>query len=174
MSKVVDFFVKNIFEVPISFYKKHGIKYILSDLDNTLDAYDVSIPSSRVINLKEELETNNIKLIIISNNKGKRVSLYSNSLKVNYLANACKPFGNRLRRYLKDNNIPLEECLFVGDQLTTDVNCAKSIGVKVMLTDPLVKKDQLTTRFNRLFDKPRRKRLIKKGILNYLKEEDYE
>ena len=37
----------SIFEIPLSFYAEHGIKVVLSDLDNTLDDYRVQTPSPR-------------------------------------------------------------------------------------------------------------------------------
>lgn len=171
--KIPNYYAKNVFEVPISFYKKIGVTTLLIDLDNTLDAYDVFTPSERVIKLKNELNNNNISLYIISNNTGTRVSMYSNELGVNYLSSTRKPFGYKLKKFILENNLDFDKCLLIGDQLITDVPCAIRTGIKVMLTDPITKKDQWTTRFNRLFDKPKRKRLIKKGIISHLKEEDY-
>ena len=51
----------------------YNIKIILSDLDNTLDSYKILIPSSRVVELKNKLNENNIELVLISNNKEKRI-----------------------------------------------------------------------------------------------------
>ena len=49
MKKLIpDFYCKNIFEIPLSFYKDNSIKYILSDLDNTLDGYNILYPTPRV------------------------------------------------------------------------------------------------------------------------------
>ena len=66
---IPDFYAQNIFDVPVSFFKEHNIKIILSDLDNTLDSYKILIPSSRVVELKNKLNENNIELVLISNNK---------------------------------------------------------------------------------------------------------
>ena len=54
---IPDFYAQNIFDVPVSFFKKHNIKIILSDLDNTLDSYKILIPSSRVVELKNKLNS---------------------------------------------------------------------------------------------------------------------
>ena len=173
MRKLPDYYVKDIFEIPIKFFKKIGVKTLLCDLDNTLDAYDVLSPSDRVINLKKELDENDIKLYIISNNTGERVSTYANKLGVKYLSSTGKPFGFKLKKYLLNEGLSLNECALVGDQLVTDIPCAKRAGIIAILTDPIVSRDQWTTRFNRKFDIPRRKRLIKKGIISHMKEEDY-
>ena len=167
------YYVPSIFDVPISFFKKIGVKYLLTDLDNTIDAYDVYDPSLRVIKLKEDLEKEDIKLFIISNNTGDRVSQYADKLGVKYLNSTRKPFGFKLRKFISQNGLNKDECLLVGDQLVTDVPCGLKAGIRVMLTDPIVDRDQWTTKFNRKLDRPRRKRLIKKGIIAHLKEEDY-
>ncbi len=171
--KLPTYYCKNIFDVPVSFFKKIGIKHLLCDLDNTLDTYDILIPSDRVFKLKESLEEQGITLYIISNNKGKRVSCYADALKVKYLKSTRKPFSYKLKKFLIENNINKDESILVGDQLVTDVPCGINAGIKVLLCDKLSSKDQWTTHFNRLIDEPRRKRLKKKGILKYLGKDDY-
>lgn len=168
--KLPNFYAKNIFEVPFSFYLNHGFKTILCDLDNTLDSYDTAIPSDRVRNYLKNLKLAGLNLIIISNNRGKRVSTYANALKVNYLSSTGKPFGFKLKKFILDNNLKFEECILCGDQLLTDVPCGLRAGIKTMLLDPISEKDQWTTRFNRLIDRPKRKKLIKKEKIKYLEE----
>ena len=92
---IPDFYAQNIFDVPVSFFKEHNIKIILSDLDNTLDSYKILIPSSRVVELKNKLNENNIELVLISNNKEKRIKPYATRLGVKYLYSSGKPFGKR-------------------------------------------------------------------------------
>lgn len=173
MKKLPNYYVKDIFSIPLEFFINKNIKYVLSDLDNTLDAFDVYEPSDRVFNLKKKLNENGIELIIVSNNKGHRVNTYSNNLNVKYLSSAMKPFAHKLLNYLKENNIKLDECVLIGDQLLTDCKCGVNAKILTILTDPISKKDQWTTHFNRLIDKPLRKRLKKKKLLNYMEEKDY-
>ena len=58
-----------------------------------------------------------------------------------------------------------EEVMLVGDQMMTDVIAARGAKIRVVLTEKVVKEDQWTTHFNRLFDRPMRKHLAKKGEL---------
>ena len=76
-----------------------------------------------------------------------------------------KPFKKKILKYISNNNLNKENVILVGDQLLTDVFCGNNAKIRVILTDPIVKKDQWTTRFNRLLDRPLRKRLRKKGVL---------
>ena len=48
----------------------------------------------------------------------------------------------------------------------TDIKSGNGAHIKTLLTEPIVKEDQWQTRFNRMFDKPVRKRLKKKNLLN--------
>ncbi len=165
-----DYYAKSIFDVPIDFFIQKGFSNILVDLDNTLDAYDTLEPSLRVYQLKKEMEEASLKLYIISNNHGKRVSHYASLLGVKYLASTRKPFGKRLRKFLNEEHLDFDKCILCGDQLITDIPCGKRAGIKTLLTDPIVKKDQWTTRFNRLFDRPLRKKYKRKGIIKYMEE----
>lgn len=156
---------KSIYEISISFYKKFGINIILVDLDNTLDSYQQKTPSDRAIKLKMECEQQGIKIIIVSNNTSKRVSKYANELGVQYWNSIGKPFAFNLNKKLKLHNIDKNKVILIGDQTTTDVACGNRAKIKTILTDKLVEEDQWTTKFNRLFDNPRRKKLMKQGLL---------
>lgn len=170
MKKIPNYYAKNIFEVPLSFFKKNGFKYLLCDLDNTLDTYDTLTPSERVIKFHESLKKEGLELIIISNNREKRVKPYAEVLNCLYLYSTRKPFGKKLKRFLKEHNLDESECILCGDQLITDIPCGLRAGVKTLLLDPISKKDQWTTHFNRILDKPKRKRLIKQKKIFYLNE----
>lgn len=156
---------KSIFEIEIDFYKKHGIKTVLSDLDNTLDSYKTKTPSANVVSFKQVLEENGMELFIISNNTGKRVQEYANALGVRYASAVGKPFARKLIRKLKEAQIDLKTSVMVGDQTVTDIASANRARILCILTDKIVKEDQPTTHFNRLFDRPIRRHLKRKGKL---------
>ena len=160
----------SIFDVDITFFKNANIKTILADLDNTLDSYKAMTPSSRVFDLKRKLEEVGIELIVVSNNKEKRVKPYASALSVRYLYSTHKPLSKRLIKFLDLNNIDKNSVLFVGDQLLTDVVMSNNAHIKVMLTEKIVKEDQWTTHFNRLIDRPIRRFLRKKNKLVDWKE----
>lgn len=156
---------KSIYEIDISFYKKLNIKYVLSDLDNTLDSYKQKSPLAEAKELKENLEKNGIEMIIVSNNHGERVRKYSEELGVKNFHSLAKPFAIRLKKILKKLSINKDEVILIGDQIVTDISCANGAKIKSVLTEKLVKEDQPTTRINRLLDNPLRKRLNKKNLL---------
>ena len=156
---------ESIFEIDLSFYEKLGIKYVFADLDNTLDSYKQATPLGRAKDLKENLEKHGIELIIVSNNTGARVTRYSKELGVRHFSSLAKPFSFRIKKIMKRANIKPESVIMIGDQIVTDISCANGAKLKSVLTEKLVPEDQPTTRFNRLFDNPLRKKLIKKNLL---------
>lgn len=161
---------KSIYEIDFNFYKNLGIKYIFVDLDNTLDSYKQATATEKALSLKERLSNENIELIITSNNRGKRVQTYAESLGVRYFPSIGKPFAKKLRKLVVELNIDKNELLMIGDQVVTDVCAANRGGIRSILTDKIVKEDQPTTRINRLLDRPLRKKLIRKGLLKDWRE----
>ena len=156
---------QSIFEIDLNFYKKLGIKYVFVDLDNTLDSYKQATPLEPAKKLKADLEKEGIELIIVSNNRGKRVQKYSKELGVKHWSTLAKPFAVRICKIMKRLNINKDEVIMIGDQIVTDISCANGAKIKSVLTEKLVKEDQPTTRFNRLFDNPLRRKLKRKNLL---------
>lgn len=154
---------KSLFEIDISFFKEHGVKVLLLDLDNTLDSYRLYKPSDRSKAYVESLIENGITPFIVSNNKGPRVSSYAKALGIEYMSSTGKPFARKIKRLIKEKNWNVDELMAVGDQMVTDVGMANKAGIRVILTDKIVKEDQWTTHFNRLLDRPLRRRHIRKG-----------
>lgn len=156
---------KSIYDIEPAFFQKHQISTLFVDLDNTLDAYNQPLPSQEAFELKKRLEALGIKIIVVSNNTVKRVSTYANALGVKYVGSLRKPFACKLKRFIKKMNVDVSKTMMIGDQLVTDVICGNGAGLRVILTEKLVKEDQWTTRFNRLFAEPHYKKLQKHNLL---------
>lgn len=160
----------SLYEVDMAFYRKLGIKYLLSDLDNTLVPYHESLPSEECLAWKKALDEEGIALIILSNNTGKRVSKFASALGCEAAYLMRKPFSGPLKRYLKARGIAPEEALLVGDQITTDVIAANGAGVRCLLLDPIHPREPIWTKCNRLFDRPRRKKIDRDHLSKHWKE----
>ncbi len=165
-NKYVPFAVaESIYEIDIDFFKQQNVKVLLMDLDNTLDSYKLYHPTERAYELIKKIKEAGILPVIVSNNRGKRVRTYANDLNLIYINSAAKPFGFRIRKFIEQHGWNKEEVMLVGDQMITDVAAAKRVGIRVILTDKIVKEDQWTTRFNRIFGRIIRKYHKKKGNL---------
>ena len=131
----------SIFEIPVSFYAEHGIKVVLSDLDK---------------NLKEA----GIDFYIASNNTSKRVSLYGKELGITVFSGLMKPFSGPLKKLIERQGFKKEEVVLIGDQVLTDVKAGNKAGIMTILTEPISEGDIIWTRFNRVFEKKKRKKIL--------------
>lgn len=154
---------KSLGDINPNFFVSQGVKTLLVDLDNTLDSYKLYTPTDHALEVIKRIQASGIKLVIISNNRGKRVSTYANAVGVEYISSAKKPFPGAIKRYVKNNGLSREDVMFVGDQMMTDVLAAHNAHVRMVLTEKIVKEDQFTTHINRIFDRPIRKHHMKKG-----------
>lgn len=166
MSKFVPtYYARNLYDIDPAFFAEIGVKTLLLDLDNTLASYKEKTASARTLEYLELLKAQGLNIYIVSNNSGKRVRQYALSANLKYISGARKPLIGKIKKFLKNEGIPLDEVMMIGDQVLTDVYCANRLGVKIILTDKLVKEDQWTTRINRLLDRPIRRRLSRKNKL---------
>ena len=156
---------QSIYEVPVDFYQKNGVSLLLVDLDNTLDSYRRHEPTEQAINILAEIKKTGVEPVIVSNNRGKRVSTYASDLGISCISSTRKPFSGKIKKFLKEKNVLPEETMLVGDQMLTDVLAARGAHIRMVLTEKIVKEDQWTTHINRLLDRPIRKHLRKKGKL---------
>lgn len=148
----------SIYKLDLDVLKENGIKYIFTDLDNTLAPYNVYSPSKETIEFVENLKNEGFIVIVVSNNTGKRVSAYANELNVKYISGAKKPFTSVLKKFIQENNISLDEFVLIGDQMMTDIKCANRLGCKCILTWPLSNEEAFVTYFNRKLDNYYRKK----------------
>ena len=150
---------QSIFDIDFQILKKNGINFLLSDLDNTLDPIKTKDPSDRAMELISRINEAGITLIIVSNNTGKRVKRYAKELGVRCASGMAKPFSGKMKRFLQENGISKDEAILIGDQIMTDVVCGNGSGLRTILTKPLVKQEPPWTKFNRLFERPKRKKV---------------
>lgn len=155
---------KNIYEIDSSFFKKNDVNTIICDLDNTLDAYYQKEPTEKAIELINRLKNDGFKVIIISNNTKDRVSKYAKKVDCEFIHSARKPLRYRSKSFFKKSNIDLNKTICIGDQVFTDVAYANRMGMRCILCDNLVEKDQFFTKFNKSLDRHFRKRILRDNL----------
>lgn len=143
---------QDVFSINYNKLYEDGKRIILLDIDNTLIPYDVILPTPEIKALVSELENIGFKIILISNNNYKRVSVFAEALGLPFVSNALKPFGRGYRKIIKmvkpKSN---QEIIAVGDQLMTDVLGGNRFGIDVILVRPVKKKSEIWyTKLNRL------------------------
>jgi HAD-superfamily hydrolase, subfamily IIIA len=157
----------SFYEIPASFYLAHGYKNLLLDLDNTLAPYDEKEPNEQTQAKVRELQEAGLHLYIASNNTSKRVSHYAERLGIQALSGLLKPFSFRLKRILKQEGFKPEETILLGDQLMTDIPSANGAKIASILTDKIADHEPWVTRWNRLFEKNKRRKIVTEGLVPY-------
>lgn len=151
--------VESVYHITAKSLIQRGYKAVLTDLDNTLIAWDDQTLTSRTYQWLRELEAHHIPVVIVSNNTKKRVYGATAQLKSPVVASAQKPFRKGLKKAVHLTGCEREHILLIGDQVLTDVIGANRIGIDVALVKPLVSSDAWMTRLNRK---------VEASILTYL------
>lgn len=158
--------IDQIFDLKPEVLKEKGIKGIITDLDNTLVAWDVKDATPDVITWFKTMEENDIKVTIISNNNQERVKVFSEPLGTPFVFSARKPLSKAFKTVAKQMDLKKEEILVVGDQLLTDVLGGNIAGFHTVLVVPVVQTDGKITKINRLIERRILKKLKSKGTMN--------
>ncbi|HEM5322960.1 YqeG family HAD IIIA-type phosphatase [Streptococcus suis] len=166
-----DFALEKAYDVTVESLKKHGIKVVFVDLDNTLIAWNNPDGTPEMRQWLHDLQDAGIPVVVVSNNKYERVKRAVEKLGIEFEAFALKPFTFGINRALKRFDVQPYEVIMIGDQLMTDIRAAKRAGLKSVLVKPLLKTDSINTQINRWRERRTMKKIIAKyGAIDYKRE----
>lgn len=160
-------YVKSVFDIKPEYLKEKNIKGIITDLDNTLVAWDVEEATSEVREWFQSMERHGISIMIISNNKMKRVKIFSEPLGTPYVSDARKPLRHSFNKAAEEMGLKKEEIVVIGDQLLTDVLGGNRAGFYTILVVPIVETDAKITRINRAIERKLFNYFRKKGLMTW-------
>lgn len=123
-------------DITPSWCVKEKVKFILSDLDGTLAAWNEGADDT-FVSWYKSIEEVGTGLIVVSNNNEKRVQEFVNVCKLVGYGNCKKPSTHKIQKELFDKGLEKETTIFLGDQLFTDVWCGKKLGIRTALVSPL-------------------------------------
>ncbi|HLS07276.1 MAG TPA: YqeG family HAD IIIA-type phosphatase [Bacillota bacterium] len=153
--------VSSVYKIDLKNLQSNGIKGIITDLDNTLVAWDEPHATQEVVDWFKTLANEQFNYIIISNNNADRVQAFCDPIDVSYVHTARKPLRKSFLKAATMMNLKPEQVAVIGDQLLTDVLGGNLGGFYTILVKPLVETDAKITRFNRM---------IERRILNYFQK----
>lgn len=155
-----DFALEKAYDVTVADLKKHKIKVVFVDLDNTLIAWNNPDGTPEMRQWLHDLRDADIPVVVVSNNKYERVKRAVERFGIAFESFALKPFTFGIDRALKRFDVKPEEVLMIGDQLMTDIRAAKRAGLKSALVKPLIQTDSINTQINRWRERRMMKRII--------------
>jgi HAD superfamily phosphatase (TIGR01668 family) len=130
-----------------------GIRGIIVDLDNTVCPYRQPELAPGVADWVAEARRRGFVLVLVSNNFTERVASIGARLGIPIVPNALKPLPFAFLRALRLLRTPRRATVVIGDQLFTDVLGAKLLGLRTVLTQPLVAHDFALTRLLRFLER---------------------
>lgn len=121
-----DEYLESTYRINFEELYRKGYRGIIFDIDNTL------VPHGAPSDQKSEKLFENLKQIgfqccLLSNNQYQRVSSFNEKIQVHFIENAHKPSRKNYLKAMELMGTSLENTLFVGDQLFTDVYGAKRV-----------------------------------------------
>lgn len=131
---------------------KEGYRGIIFDIDNTLVEHGADA-TPRAISLIAKIKEIGFDVCLISNNKKERVTRFNREIKVKYVYNAKKPAKKNFIKATKLMGTTIENTVFVGDQLFTDVFGANRIGMMSFFVKPIHPKEEIQIVFKRKLER---------------------
>lgn len=140
-------------EVSLDALAAAGVRGIVVDLDNTVCPYRQPHLADGVAAWVAEARARGFALVLVSNNFSERVATIGARLAIPVVPNALKPLPFAFLRALRLLGTPRRATVVIGDQLFTDVLGAKLLGLRTVLTEPLVAHDFPLTRVLRFLER---------------------
>ena len=140
---VPDHMCRDIYALPPAFFTGRGIRFLLLDVDNTLAPYGDESAPPRLVAWVEALKAAGLSLFILSNNRGNRPAIFAEKLGIPFVGRAKKPATSVLTSVLAARGFSPAETALVGDQIYTDVLCARCAGILAVLVRPISLKNPL-------------------------------
>lgn len=142
----------SVYDIDYDGLMKSGITNLVYDIDNTLAPFDVPEPFPETLNLFADLRGRGFRICLLSNNSHARVEGFCaklSQLEVAYVARAKKPGRQGLSKAMSLIGATYANTALIGDQIFTDVWCAKRSGVCSILVKPLSDRDEFTVKIKR-------------------------
>ena len=135
-----DWVLQSVLELTVDMLKEADIQGVMFDLDNTLMAPKAGVMSRDIIAYLNSLLANDIRYIIVSNNKRRDyLDVVQPQFASPVLGPAKKPQRAVLQQGLEWLQLPAHQVAMVGDRPLTDIWGGQRIGCKTVLVDPLRK-----------------------------------
>ena len=134
---VPDLMPETIYDLTPSDLTARGVRFVILDIDNTVAPYTVHAADEAMTAWVAGMQAAGLELFVLSNNRGARPETFSMALGLPHVKRAWKPFTKQAKRIMAERGYTPAETAFIGDQIYTDVFCAKWCGAHAVLVRPI-------------------------------------
>ena len=154
MSLLPDAYFPRFTDITPEYLTAQGISALLIDIDNTLAPYEEPDPRPETAAWFAALADAGISAALISNNGPERVARFNAALGLPAFPDAHKPLPGTARRVLELLGAEPGQAAALGDQIFTDILCARLCGMRGILVPPIRDKRTLFWRIKRAGERP--------------------
>ena len=130
--------------------KESGYRFVIFDFDNTLEPWGASSISKEKRLLLNRVERLGMEVVLISNGKAGRLSKIDDELdSIRVMSRARKPLTFKVKRALRDFDVPSYKTVVVGDQLFTDIIMGNLLGAYTIKVEPISEREFFWTKLVR-------------------------
>ena len=134
---VPDLMLDSIYDLTPDMLTDRSVRFVVLDIDNTIAPSTVHEADNAMRAWVDSLRGAGLALYVLSNNRGHRPETFSAALGLPFQKKAWKPFPKQARAVMASQGFAPEETAFIGDQIYTDVCCAKWCGAYAVLVRPI-------------------------------------
>ncbi len=160
---IPDIYQKSIYSINYDALYKRGIKCILFDLNNTLVPPNTKLPNKKLQELVEELKTK-FQLIIFSNCSEKRIKPFAEQFNIDGYGNVDKIFEEKINEIMSKYALNINEIVFIGDQLLTDIYLGNMVGITTIYVNPISNSNSIKAKISKIKEKRILKKLRSKDL----------
>lgn len=144
--------VRSVYYINFKRYYKMGYRGILFDIDNTLVPHGHKA-DEKAVNFFKKLKDIGFSFCLISNNKEERVKPFADMVGAPYIFDAHKPATKSYNEAMEIMGTDIEETIFVGDQVFTDVFGGNRANLYTILVRPIHPKEEIQIVLKRYLEK---------------------
>lgn len=144
--------INSVYELNFQSLYDEGYRGVIFDIDNTLVPHGAPADEQAVA-LFNTLRDVGFQSMLLSNNKEPRVKMFNDKVNSRYIYKAAKPSVKNYQKAMKIMGTTVENTIFIGDQLFTDIWGAKKTGIRTYLVKPIHPKEEIQIVLKRYLEK---------------------
>ena len=144
----------SVSDITSELLQKHGIRFLLLDVDSTLKRYRATEIPPESVRWIESMQEAGILLCILSNGREHRIRPIAEQIGVPFVAPALKPLPTGCQTAIKTMGFDPKTTAIVGDQVFADILAGKLAKIFTILVTPIhPEEEHWYTRIKRPFEK---------------------
>ena len=155
--------INRVIDITPDMLKGMGVKALLLDVDNTLSTHHGTVLLDGLEEWIKNMQQSGIELLVLSNSKRRRVKPFAEGLGLDFVSLGLKPLPVGFIKALNKLRLKKSGVALVGDQIFTDVLGARTMGIKVFLSEPIKLENGTSFKIRRYFEAKLKKYYNKKG-----------